>query len=44
MRILAAIFTFAVMIPFAHAQEGDDAPPPPGGICIQSTEGNTVCL
>ncbi len=48
MRLILAVLAFSIMIPVAHADdedEGNERPPAPvGGICIQSTDGPTVCL
>ncbi len=49
MRMILAVLAFAVMIPVAHADDDDDQgndrpPAPSGSICIQTTDGPTVCL
>ncbi len=46
MRLILAAIAFAVMIPVANAHDDDNErpPAPTGTICIQTTEGPTVCL
>jgi hypothetical protein len=47
--MILAVLAFAVMIPVAHADDDDDQgkdkpSSPIGSICIQTTDGPTVCL